>query len=96
MNRLLPLAALALLAGCTAQQTDAVNRAVVAGQQFCAVATATTPLVVALVDTAGAPVTVTNKSAAVVAASCALANGIPVIPPPNPAQAPVVAVPVKA
>jgi len=87
---------LSLLAACNAQQTDAVNRAVVAGQQFCAVATATAPLVVALADTAGAPVTVTGKSSAIVAATCALVGGIPVVPPPNPAAAPVVAVPVKA
>ena len=86
------LASFLALAGCNAQQNAAVDKAVVAGQQFCAKATAAGPLVVALVDTAGAPVTVTNKASAVVSATCALAGAIPASPPPNPGQAPVVAV----
>lgn len=80
------------LAACSASQNSAVDRAVVAGQAFCAKVTALGPLVIALVDTAGIPITVTGKTAATVAAACALANAIPVSPPANPAQAPVVAV----
>ena len=83
------LLATTALAACANPQ---VQQTVVAGQQFCAEATATGPLVVALVNTAGTPVTVTNKAAADVAAACALIGAIPVSPPANPGAAPVVAV----
>lgn len=89
MNRFVAIAAALALAACANPQ---VQQAVVSGQQFCATATATGPLVVALVNTAGTPVTVTNKGAADVAAACALIGAIPVSPPANPAAAPVVAV----
>lgn len=74
------------LAGCSSTNSNVVN-----GQLFCATATATGPLVVALADEAGVPFTVTNKASALVSAACALVNGIPVTPPANPTQAPVVA-----
>lgn len=85
-------AALLLLSNCTPAQQQ---RAVVEGQLFCAQATATGPLVVALADAAGAPVVVTGMASSVVAADCALINAIPVMPPPVPAAAPVVAVATK-
>lgn len=80
------LAAIALLAGCSQQ-------AYVKGQQFCQAASAAGPLVVALADANGAPVTVTNRAAADVAAACAVWNiaAVPV-PPPSTAVA-TVAVP---
>lgn len=80
-----------LLAGCSANQT---NSAVVAGELFCAKATADGPLIVALADALGAPVIVTGLASAVVQADCAAIGAIPVTPPPNPAAAPVVAAPV--
>ena len=88
-----PTLALALsLAACTPQQQASVDRVVVAGQIFCAKATASGPLVVALADAAGAPIVVTGQAAGTVAAACAVVGGIPTTPPPNPGQAPVVAV----
>ena len=89
MKRLIPLI---LFAGCANPQAQ---QAVVAGQLFCATATANGPLVVALADTSGVPVTATGKAAAWVSAACALIGAIPVAPPPAPAQAPIVAAPVK-
>lgn len=82
-------AAAITLAGCTTPQGQ---QAIVQGQLYCAEATATGPLIVALANASGVPVTVINKTAAEVAAACALINAIPVVPPPTPAQAPVVAV----
>jgi hypothetical protein len=78
------------LAACSPSQ----QKTVAAGQLFCAQATATGPLVVALADAAGAPITVTNKASDVVAKACAVIGAIPVTPPPNPVQAPVVAAPI--
>jgi hypothetical protein len=88
MTRYIPLFALALLAGCSSATT---TTAVADGQLFCAEATATGPLVVALANTSGVPVTVTGKASAEVAAACAVINAIPVMPPANPAAAPMVA-----
>jgi hypothetical protein len=83
------------LCACTAAQLSSLGTStgntVKAGQLFCAEATATGPLVVALANAVGAPVKVTGQAAADVAAACALINAIPVTPPPNPSQAPVVA-----
>lgn len=76
------------LAGC---QSQSAQNAVVQGQLFCATSTATGPLVVALADTSGVPVTVTNKASDVVAKACAVIGAIPVVPPANPGTAPVVA-----
>lgn len=83
----------AALVACTPASTQKLNTAVAAGQSFCAVATAVGPAVVALVNAADdKAVTVTGKTAAAVAAGCALVNGIPVMPPADPAQVPAVAV----
>jgi len=90
MRILAPLALVAL-AACTAQQASTVNRIVAEGQLYCAIATANGPLVIALANAAGVPVTVTGKAAGAVAAACAVIGGIPVVPPPSPAAAPVVA-----
>jgi hypothetical protein len=85
------IAGILVVAGCTAAQE---NKAIVAGQTFCAKATATGPLVVALANAAGAPVLVTGLSSAVVAANCAVIGAIPVATPANPAAVPVVAAPI--
>jgi len=86
------------LAACAAPTSAGVQtteqKAVVAGQLFCAQATATGPLVVALADAAGAPVVVTGAASATVAAACAAIGAIPVMPPANAPAAPVVAAPV--
>lgn len=89
MKRLSILAALTLLAlaSCAPPQVEK-------GRLFCAKATASGPLVIALADALGAPLVVTNQSAATVAGWCALIGGIPVVPPPVPSAAPVVAAPV--
>lgn len=90
MTRILFLSASALiLAGC--QNNPSVQNAVVQGQLFCATNTATGPLVVALADASGVPVTVTGKASEVVARACAVIGAIPVVPPANPSAAPVVA-----
>jgi hypothetical protein len=81
------------LAACSPAQQA---RAVADGQLFCAKATTTGPLVVALADAAGAPVIVTGLSSDVVAAACRRISAIPVSPPADPAAAPVVAVAVPA
>jgi hypothetical protein len=93
MIRLFPLAAsIGLLTACTAQQVQTANqKVVVTGQLFCAEQTATGPLIVALADASGVPVVVTNMAAAWVTAACAAIDAVPVTPPANPAQAPVVA-----
>lgn len=51
---------------------------------------------VALADASGVPVNVIGQTSSAVQAWCAAIGAIPVIPPPNPAQAPVVAAPVSA
>ena len=92
------------LTGCTALQQSAVNQAVAnsptaqkvvaKGQLFCAKVTKDGPLIVALADALGAPIIVTGLASDVVSGACASINAIPVSPPANPAQAPVVAAPV--
>ena len=88
MSRTIIIGSMLALAACNAATTQ---QTVAAGQLFCATATATGPLVVALAALNGAPVIVTNKAQAEVQAACALIGAIPVSPPANPAQAPVVA-----
>jgi hypothetical protein len=78
-----------LLTACTPAQQA---RVVADGTLFCAKATVDGPLVVALANAAGAPIVVTGLASDVVAAQCAIVGGIPVVPPANPAAAPVVAV----
>jgi predicted ATPase len=97
MNRttnaaLLGVLSLGILAGCSPAQQAQADRAVAAGQLFCAKATATGPLVVALADALGAPVVVTGRTASAVADACALIGAIPVVPPSKPADVPVVSV----
>lgn len=82
-----------LLAGCTPATTQKLNTAVAAGQLMCATAGVYGPAVVAIVEAAsGKPYLVNDRAAATVAATCALVNGIPVVPPADPAQVPAVAV----
>lgn len=90
MIRPLILAA-ALLTG--RQSTGPVTPAnvVAQGQLFCAYQSALGPLVVALANDAGAGVSVIGQSSKAVADACALINAIPVVPPADPAKAPIVA-----
>lgn len=96
--RHLPILLFIGLAGCTQAQLASFQsgkaNVVAEGQLFCAEETATGPLVVALADVSGAPVTATGKASSVVSAACAVINAVPVSPPPVPVQAPVVAAPV--
>jgi len=84
--------AVIMLAGCSPAQQAQAERVVVAGQLFCAKATATGPIVVALADALGAPVVVTGRTATAVSDACAIIGAIPVTPPAKPSDAPVVAV----
>jgi hypothetical protein len=70
------------------------QKTLVAGQLFCAKATIDGPLVVQVVDSLGAPLTVTDATAAAVQAVCASIHAIPVSPPANAVNAPIVAAPV--
>ena len=94
MKKLL-LAALAgvALSACapTKQATDIAAQ----GQLYCAKASALAPLVVAISNASGVPVTVTNQTAAYVAAACAAwsAAAVPVMPPTAPVPSVAVAVP---
>ncbi len=98
MRKSIILASMLAVSACTAAQNQQAavmaQNAVVAGQLFCGTVTKTGPLIVALADASGAPVTVTGKASVVVADACAVIGGIPVSPPANPAAAPVVAAPV--
>lgn len=90
------LATAASAIGLSAQAVTAAQTVVAYGQLFCAQATVSGPVVSAIVDAAGVPVTVTNKAASWVAAVCGLIGGTPVSPPAMPAAAPVKAVNVAA
>lgn len=81
------------LAACSPTQQ---SKALAEGQLFCAEATATGPLVVAIADASGVPVSVIGMTSAAVRGVCATIAAIPVTPPPDPAAAPVVAVVVPA
>lgn len=85
------LAVALAVAGCSASQLATVERVVANGQLYCAKATASGPLVIALANAAGVPVTVTGRTAAYVQAACGVIGAIPVAPPASPALAPVVA-----
>lgn len=86
------LAGMGMVGACTpAQQATAV----VDGQLFCAKLVAGSPLTVALADALGVPIIVQGMASAIVRADCALIGAIPVSPPLNVSQTPVVAVPVK-
>lgn len=82
-----------VITACTPAQIAATQ---VQGQLFCAKATPTVPLVVALADAAGGPISVIGLAASTVAAFCNAwaAGATPVTPPPNPTAAPIVAAPI--
>ena len=86
MNRYAIVSILAL-AGCSGDLSPRVAE----GQLFCAKAGAVAPVVVALADQSGVPVTVTGKAESIVAAACAVIGVIPVMPPENHDAAPKVA-----
>lgn len=100
------LAAVALvtatLAACSAQQQGSVETALAspAGQLFCGIATASGPIVAAMIQARSgglgeaAPIAIiaTGQTQDYVRATCAKAGGVPVSPPANVAAAPRVAV----
>ncbi len=96
-----------MLAGCSVAQNAVVTKAMgtPAGQLFCAIHTASGPLVVAAVDAeatslspASAPVAIiaTGLAKAQVDADCAAAGGIAVSPPAATVAVPQIAVVVKS
>lgn len=101
MRKIMPVFIALFVVGCTAQQIDAfnnaTNNAIVQGQLFCAKATATGPLIVAVVSAASgteksSPVIATNATATFVSNVCSGIGAIPVAPPNNTANVPVIAV----
>lgn len=87
--------AVATLAGVAAAQNTTVASLVTKGNLFCSQKVVLgAPLVVALANLAGAPVSVTGMAAADVATACGLIGAVPVAPPADPASVPVVAAPV--
>jgi len=90
------IAACTSTGGLTPTGVQVLNTAVTAGQLFCANSAG----VFAIVDALDAKaVTVTNKAASVVAATCPLVAGlrtVPVVPPAIPSAVPAIAVVVPA
>lgn len=96
MTRIVPIAAVLALAGCSLANTitgTAPGTKVTPGQLFCAFETATGPFVATIVNAAGLPVLVTNLAATVVANACKQWNvaAVPVVPAVGPV--PSVAIP---
>jgi hypothetical protein len=86
----LMLSGVGLIGGCTQNTAQRVaSEATDAGQLFCAVASPTGDIVVALADASGVPVVVTNMAESWVKAACASVGGVPVSPPANAASIPV-------
>jgi hypothetical protein len=83
----------ATLAAVAAAHNTTVASLVTKGALFCSKATADAPLVVALANVSGIPVSVTNATSDVVAAACAGISAVPVPPPADPAATPVVMAP---
>lgn len=94
MTSLKSITAIAAISALCACSSPTAQRIVRDGDLFCSKVVAGQPLVVALANAVGVPVNVINKSSAVVADACAVIGAIPVVPPPVPAAAPVVAAPV--
>lgn len=83
------------LAAVAAANDTTVASLVTKGGLFCQKVTAGAPLIVALANIYGAPVSVTGMASDDVAMACALVDGIPVAPPADPAAAVVVVAPVR-
>lgn len=77
------------LASVAAANSSTVSDQVQKGALFCQKAQASGPLVVALANIYGAPVTVVNQTSQAVADACALVGAVPVAPPADPAVVPV-------
>ena len=77
------------LASVAAANSSTVSDQVQKGALFCQKVQASGPLVVALANIYGAPVTVLNQTSQAVADACALVGAFPVAPPANPAVVPV-------
>ncbi len=78
------------LASVAATNNTTVASLVTKGALFCKQVGPLEPMVVALANAAGAPVSVTGMAANDVAEACAAVEAVPVAPPANPAAAPVV------
>lgn len=84
------------LASVAAAKSTTVTSLVTSGALFCKQYVQTSsPLIVALANLAGAPVSVTGMAADDVAKACAVIAGVPVAPPVDPASVPVVTAPVS-
>jgi len=86
----------ATLAAVAAAHNTTVASLVTKGALFCQKATDDLPLVVALANVSGVPVSVTGIASDVVAGACAGIAAIPVPPPADPSTAPVVMAPSAA
>jgi hypothetical protein len=84
----------ATLTAVAAAHNTTVASLVGRGALFCQKAAADAPLVVAVANLSGVPVSVTNASAEVVAGVCAGIEAVPVPAPADPASTPVVMAPV--
>ena len=78
------------LAAAAAASNTTVDRLVTAGALFCEKADPLVPVVFALANAAGAPVSVTAQASEDVAAACAAVQAVPVSPPANAATVPVI------
>lgn len=103
ISAVLAIGAVGLVAACTPAAQTKIDTALAtpAGQLFCAVQTASGPLVAAVIEarvsgavpgSATVAVLATGAAEAWVNGVCAKAGGIPVSPPANPANAPQIAV----
>jgi hypothetical protein len=81
------------LGAVAAAHNTTVASLVTKGALFCQKATADAPLIVAVANLSGVPVSVTNASSDAVAATCAGISAIPVPPPADVAATPVVMAP---
>jgi hypothetical protein len=84
----------ATLTAVAAAHNTSVASLVGRGALFCQKAAADGPLVVALANVSGVPVSVTGVASDVVAAACAGIAAVPVPPPVDPGSTPVVLAPV--
>lgn len=82
------------LASVAASRSTTVADLVTKGALFCRQVAPLTPAIVVLATAAGAPVSVIGQTADDVARACAAIQGVPVVPPADPAGVAVVVAPV--
>lgn len=83
-----------LLIGCNASNKIVTQDAIKEGAALCQLASVTNTAVVALANSVGVPVKVTDATSKDVALACALVAAIPVAPPVDTSHIPVVSAPV--